>query len=49
HQVPNQFETPLVESEEDSASLQEILQESLELSARPQVASSTTCLQPLLQ
>ncbi|GJS60308.1 hypothetical protein Tco_0655092 [Tanacetum coccineum] len=30
HRVPNQFETPLVESEGDSASPQEILQESLE-------------------
>ncbi|GJU30242.1 hypothetical protein Tco_1173831 [Tanacetum coccineum] len=34
HQVPNQFETPLVESEEDPASPQEILQESLKLLAR---------------
>ncbi|GJZ66404.1 hypothetical protein Tco_0623100 [Tanacetum coccineum] len=42
HQVPNQFETPLVESEEDPASPQEILQESLKLLARPQVASSLT-------
>ncbi|GJY09473.1 hypothetical protein Tco_0377658 [Tanacetum coccineum] len=49
HQVPNQFETPLVESEEDPASLQEILQESLKLLVRPQVASSPTCLQPPLQ
>ncbi|GKF98752.1 hypothetical protein Tco_0297535, partial [Tanacetum coccineum] len=31
HQVPNQFETPLVESEEDPASPQEILRESLKL------------------
>ncbi|GJU93610.1 hypothetical protein Tco_1318366 [Tanacetum coccineum] len=43
HQVPNQFETPLVESEEDPASPQEILQESLKLLVRPQVASSPTC------
>ncbi|GKG13416.1 hypothetical protein Tco_0350376, partial [Tanacetum coccineum] len=31
HQVPNQFETPLVELEEDPASPQEILRKSLEL------------------
>ncbi|GJY81009.1 hypothetical protein Tco_0493760 [Tanacetum coccineum] len=40
HQVPNQFETPLVESEEDPASPQEILRESLELLVRSQVTSS---------
>ncbi|GKG27960.1 hypothetical protein Tco_0406287, partial [Tanacetum coccineum] len=49
HRVPNQFEIPLVESEEDSASPQEILQESFKLLVRPQVASSPTCLQSLLQ
>ncbi|GJV50460.1 hypothetical protein Tco_1440672 [Tanacetum coccineum] len=40
HQVPNQFETPLVESEEDPASPQEILRESLELLVHSQVTSS---------
>ncbi|GJW43940.1 hypothetical protein Tco_0072739 [Tanacetum coccineum] len=47
-QGTNQFETPLVELEEDPASPQEILRESLELLVRPQVASSLTCLQPLV-
>ncbi|GKB61930.1 hypothetical protein Tco_0918116 [Tanacetum coccineum] len=45
----NKFETPLVESKEDLASPQEIHQERLELLARPQVASSSTCFQPPLQ
>ncbi|GJY43529.1 hypothetical protein Tco_0431742 [Tanacetum coccineum] len=49
HQVPNQFETPLVESEEDPASPQGIHQENLKLLAHLQVASSPTCLQPPLQ
>ncbi|GJS36403.1 hypothetical protein Tco_0534785 [Tanacetum coccineum] len=48
HQVPYQFKTPLVESEEDPASLQEILQESIELLVRSQVVSSLTYLQSLL-
>nr|GFC91108.1 hypothetical protein [Tanacetum cinerariifolium] len=42
HQVLNQFEIPLVESEEDPASLQEIPPENFELWVRPQVASSQT-------
>nr|GFC75137.1 hypothetical protein [Tanacetum cinerariifolium] len=46
HQVLNQFEIPLVESVEDPASPQEIPQENFELWVRPQVASSSTCLQP---
>nr|GFA16376.1 hypothetical protein [Tanacetum cinerariifolium] len=46
HQVLNQFEIPLVESEEDPESPQEIPQETFELWVRPQVASSLTCLQP---
>ncbi|GJU59243.1 hypothetical protein Tco_1237009 [Tanacetum coccineum] len=46
HQVPNQFETPLIKSEEDPTSPQEILQESLKLLARPpKSASSPTYLQ----
>ncbi|GKG22548.1 hypothetical protein Tco_0387851, partial [Tanacetum coccineum] len=40
HQVPNQFQILLVESEEDPASLQEILQESLELWVRLQTLKS---------
>nr|GFC72767.1 hypothetical protein [Tanacetum cinerariifolium] len=43
HQVLNQFEIPLVESEEDPASPQEIPRENFKLWARPQVASSPTC------
>nr|GEW11538.1 reverse transcriptase domain-containing protein [Tanacetum cinerariifolium] len=43
HQVLNQFKIPLVESKEDLASPQEILQENFELWVRPQVASSPTC------
>nr|GFA43309.1 hypothetical protein [Tanacetum cinerariifolium] len=46
HQVLNQFEIPLVESEEDPASPQEIPQENFELWVRPQVASSPSCPQP---
>ncbi|GKA33435.1 hypothetical protein Tco_0719864 [Tanacetum coccineum] len=48
HLVPNQFGTPLVKSEEDPASLQEILQENLEEWVHPQVASPPTCLLPPL-
>ncbi|GJX17401.1 hypothetical protein Tco_0218233 [Tanacetum coccineum] len=40
---------PLVESEEDPASPQELLQENLKILVHPQVASSLTCLQPPLQ
>nr|GFC91966.1 hypothetical protein [Tanacetum cinerariifolium] len=46
HQVLNQFEIPLVGSEEDPASLQEIPRENLKLWVRLQVASPPTC--PLL-
>nr|GFB35690.1 putative reverse transcriptase domain-containing protein [Tanacetum cinerariifolium] len=42
HQVLNQFEIPLVESEEDPISPQEIPRENLKLWVRPQVASSPT-------
>nr|GFB91628.1 hypothetical protein [Tanacetum cinerariifolium] len=43
HQVLNQFEIPLVESEEDPASPQEIPRENSELWVRLQVTSSPTC------
>ncbi|GJX63372.1 hypothetical protein Tco_0296272, partial [Tanacetum coccineum] len=46
HQVPIQFETPLVESEEDPTSLQEILRENIKQWVHPQVASPSTCLPP---
>ncbi|GJX74271.1 hypothetical protein Tco_0312866 [Tanacetum coccineum] len=49
HRYKINLKLPLVESEEDPESPQEILHESLELLARPQVASSPTCLQPPLQ
>nr|GFC36231.1 hypothetical protein [Tanacetum cinerariifolium] len=45
HQVLNQFKIPLVESEEDPVIPQEIPRENFELWVRPQVASSSTCLQ----
>ncbi|GJX07552.1 hypothetical protein Tco_0195484 [Tanacetum coccineum] len=45
HQVSNRFEIPLVRSVEDPASLWEILWENIKQFARPQVASSLTCLQ----
>ncbi|GJY07645.1 hypothetical protein Tco_0374699 [Tanacetum coccineum] len=45
HQVSNRSDIPLVESEKDTESPKEILQENLELSVRPLVASSPTCLQ----
>ncbi|GKD05765.1 hypothetical protein Tco_1180739, partial [Tanacetum coccineum] len=45
HQASNQFGVQLVESVEDPAILQEILQENLKRLVRPQVASPSTCLQ----
>ncbi|GJV93221.1 hypothetical protein Tco_1541034 [Tanacetum coccineum] len=46
--VPNHWELTCRVGEDPAKVFREILQESLELLVRPQVASSPTCLQPLL-